>query len=232
MRIRSALFNIAFWSWIGILGIGLPVALIYRPFVFVIARLWAHGTLWLLRVLCGITHEVRGRQYMPEGASLIACKHQSAWETIVFWTLLRRPAFVLKRELIFFPVFGWYLILLKCIYIDRKGGTKALKSMLREAEIRKQENRPIVIFPEGTRIRPGEPSTYHPGVAALYHHLELPVVPVALNSGLLWKKNAFVKTPGKIIIEFLPPIAPGMKSREFLKTLKEHIDGKSNALIG
>jgi 1-acyl-sn-glycerol-3-phosphate acyltransferase len=231
MRIRSALFNAAFWLWIGVLGIGLPIACVYPPFAHRIARLWATGSLWLLRVLCGITHEVRGHEYIPSGTTLIASKHQSAWDTIIFWTLLPSPAFVLKRELIFYPIFGWYLILLKCIYIDRTSGAKAMKRMLREAKLRAGANRPIVIFPEGTRMPPGVNSVYHPGVAALYQHLNLPVVPVALNSGLLWPKNAFVKKPGKITIEFLPPIAPGMKGRNFLAVLQEQVETASNRLI-
>jgi len=231
MLIRSALFNAAFWLWIFVLGItGLPITLLYRPFSYTVARTWANGSLWLLRVLCGITHEVRGSEHIPQGAALIASKHQSAWDTIIFWALLRQPSFVLKRELIYLPVFGWYLILLRCIYIDRSAGMKAMKLLLSSAAKRVAEKRPIVIFPEGTRIAPGADSTYHPGIAALYHHLQLPVVPVALNSGRLWPRNGFIKTPGKIIIEFLPPIAPGMKGREFLGMLKERIENRCREL--
>lgn len=225
MLIRSALFNISFWLWIFLLGIGgLPIVLIYKPFSYGVARAWAKGSLWLLRVLCGITYEVRGRKYIPNGAALIASKHQSAWDTVIFWALLDRPVFVLKRELIFLPVFGWYLILLKCIYIDRASGMKAIKRLLQAARLRIAENRPIIIFPEGTRIAPGANSVYHPGVAALYHHLNIQAIPVALNSGTLWPRNGFVKKPGKIVIEFLPPIAPGMKGREFIEALKQNIE--------
>ncbi len=225
MIIRSALFNISFWILIAILGLcGLPLILFYSPIVYTVSRLWGLGSLWLLRVLCNITYEVRGAENIPKGAAIIASKHQSAWDTIIFWILFKRPAYVLKRELIFLPVFGWYLVLLKNIYIDRKGGASTMKRMLREADARTKENRQIIIFPEGTRMAPGEQSTYHPGVAALYSHLKIPVVPVALNSGKLWKKNAFVKTPGLITIEFLPPIAPGLKNRDFLAILQKQIE--------
>ncbi len=225
MLIRSALFNIAFWAWIAVLGLcGIPLVCVYRPFAFTIARAWGAGSLWLLRVLCNITYEVRGREHIPKGAALIASKHQSAWDTIIFWVLLDRPAYVLKRELIFFPVFGWYLVWLKNIYIDRKSGASAMKQMLREAKARAKENRPIIIFPEGTRMSPGSASLYHPGVAALYQSLQLPVVPVALNSGYLWQKNAFVKKPGTITIEFLENITHGMKNREFLTKLQNVIE--------
>jgi len=229
--LRSALFNIGFWLWIALLGLaGLPLTCLYQPFAYVISSAWAHGTLWMLRVLCHITYEVRGREYIPQGAALIASKHQSAWDTVIFWIIFRKPAYILKRELIFLPIFGWYLVLLKNIYIDRKGGAGALKRMLQDAHKRIQENRPIIIFPEGTRTTPGASSLYQPGVAALYQQLDLPVVPVALNSGLLWRKNTFTKTPGKIIIEFLPPIAPGMRGRDFLALLQERIETKTALL--
>jgi 1-acyl-sn-glycerol-3-phosphate acyltransferase len=232
MIIRSALFNIVFWVWTFTFGLlCLPIALIYHPFSFTVARIWALGSLWFLRTLCNIRYEIKGREYIPQGASLVASKHQSAWDTLIFWTLLKKPSYVLKRELLFFPVFGLYLILLKCIYINRKSGASTIKHMMRKAEDEAAKGRAIVIYPEGTRTPPGSISVYHPGVAALYQRLELPVVPVALNSGLLWKKDAFVKTPGLITLEFLPPIAPGMKGRDFLKKLQEIIEQKTSELI-
>ncbi len=231
MFIRSLIFNIAFWLWIAVLGLaGLPFAFLYRPFSFMVARIWGKGSLWLLRVICNITYEVRGRQNIPKHAAIIASKHQSAWDTIIFWVLLNCPAYVLKRELLFFPIFGWHLLLLKNIYIDRKSGASAIKRMLREAETRVKESRQIVIFPEGTRTLPGAAPAYQPGVAALYQHLKLPVVPVALNSGHLWQKNAFTKKPGVITIEFMENITPGMKNRDFLVRLQNIIEEKNQKL--
>ena len=232
MLLRSLLFNIAFWLLILCIGLGgLPFTLVYRPFSFVVARGWAKGSLWLLRVLCNIRYEIKGAEYIPDYPALIASKHQSAWDTIIFWALLEKPAFVLKRELIFFPVFGWYLIFLQNIYIDRKSGASAMKKMLREARERSLQGRPIVIFPEGTRTLPGSSKPYHPGVAALYQNLNIPVVPVALNSGKLWQKNAFVKKPGVITIEFLPPLLQSSyKSRDFLALLQKNIEEHSNRL--
>lgn len=231
MFIRSLIFNIAFWLWIGIVGIGgLPICIVYPPFTFSVARTWARGSLWLLHMLCGITHEVRGREHIPARAAIIASKHQSAWDTIVFWTLIKRPAYVLKRELIFLPVFGWYLLLLRNIYINRKTGTAAMKRMLREAELRAKEERTLIIFPEGTRTLPDATVLYQPGTAALYQHLKLPVVPVALNSGRLWQKNAFIKKPGVITIEFMENITPGMKNRDFMTKLQNIIEEKCQKL--
>jgi len=231
MVIRSALFNALFWLWVLSLVVVLPIAYIYRPFSHNVSRAWAHVSLWLLRVLCNITHEIRGKEHIPAGTVIVASKHQSAWDTIIFWLLFNRPSFVLKRELIFFPVFGSYLVLLQNIYINRKAGASAIKQILRQAQDRVKEGRSIIIFPEGTRTMVGAASVYHPGVAALYQNLELPVVPVAVNSGLYWSKNAFVKQPGKIIMEFLPPIQPGMKNREFLGALQEQVETATNRLV-
>lgn len=234
--LRSLLFNIAFWLLIAFIGLGgLPVTLVYRPFAFVVARGWANGSLWLLRVFCNITYQVKGREHIPLSPAIIASRHQSAWDTIIFWVLLKDPAFILKHELIYFPVFGWYLVLLKNIYIDRSSGASAMKKMLREAKERIQANRSIIIFPEGTRTLPGSSGTYHPGIAALYQNLKIPVIPVALDSGLLWQKNAFVKKPGIITIEFLPPILPSnatatQKSRDFLVHLQKTIEDSCNSL--
>lgn len=225
MMWRSLLFNIAFWGWIAIVGlVGLIPSLLYRRCAFTVGKLWGKGSLWLLKTLCNINYEVMGKEHIPSGACIIASKHQSAWDTIIFWTLLDRPAYVLKKELIFLPVFGWYLLLLRNIYIDRSAGASAIKRILREATLRKNEHRPIIIFPEGTRTLPETTSTYHPGVAALYQHLDIPVIPVALNSGYLWKKNAFTKQAGKITIEFLPPIVAGLKNRDFMATLQSQIE--------
>jgi 1-acyl-sn-glycerol-3-phosphate acyltransferase len=232
MLLRSTLFNILFWTWIAVLGLTcIPLALLYPPFAFTVSHIWARVSLLLLRLCCGITYEVKGREHIPAGACLVASKHQSAWDTIIFWNLLAHPVYVLKRELIFLPVFGWYLLMLRSIYIDRKSGSKALKHMLAQARDRVARGWSIIIFPEGTRTLPGTDNTYHPGVAALYNHLEVPVVPVALNSGVYWSRNAFVKRPGKITIEFLPPIAPGLRSRDFIHTLRESIETASSKLL-
>lgn len=231
MIFRSLIFNAAFWlSTFLIGGLGLPFSMISQRWALKVARLWGVVCLWLLRAICGISFEVRGREHIPSGPALIASKHQSAWDTIIYWVLLRQPVFVLKRELIFIPVFGWQLLLLKSIYIDRKAGASAMKRMLRGAKERIAAGSAIIIFPEGTRTAPGATSTYHPGIAALYQNLGIPVVPVALNSGLHWSKNAFTKRPGVITIEFLPPIPPGMKGREFLPLLQKTIEAASAAL--
>lgn len=232
MIFRSALFNISFILWTLIIGgLGLPFSFAHSTLANRVARTWAIGSIWLLRVLCDIRFEVRGRENIPTGPAIIASKHQSAWDTAIFWQFLDKPAFVLKRELIYIPVFGWQLVLLKGIYIDRSAGAGAIKRMLRQARDRVAQGFSIVIFPEGTRTQPGATAVYHPGVAALYNNLQLPVVPVALNSGQHWSRKAFLKRPGVITIEFLPHIQPGLKGRDFLATLQERIETASTKLL-
>lgn len=232
MLLRSTLFNALFWIWIAVLGLcALPITLLYPPFAFTVSRIWAWGAMLLLRICCNITYEVRGLENLPKEACLIASKHQSAWDTIIFWRVIPRPVYVLKRSLIYLPIFGWYLLFLRSIYIDRKSGGKALKIMVAQSIDRLKRGCSIIIFPEGTRTPPGTNSTYQPGVAALYQQLNVPVVPVALNSGYYWSKNAFVKRPGRITIDFMPPLMPGMKSRDFLNTLQSTIEGRVAQLL-
>jgi 1-acyl-sn-glycerol-3-phosphate acyltransferase len=225
MVVRSLLFNIAFFLW------AMLSSLLYAPLFFISNRAalsagkpWANVSLWLLRVLCGITHEVRGAQYITDGPVIYASKHQSAWDTVIFWTVLSRPTFVLKRSLLRIPLWGWYLWRMNMIAIDRSAGSAGLKDMLRQAKATTANGRPIIIFPEGTRTKPDAAPHYHPGIIALYSSLKVPVIPVALNSGMHWGRDAFLKRPGKIIIEFLPPIAPGLSKEVFITQLQNTIE--------
>ena len=229
--VRSLLFNAFFYGWTALCSIaGLPTLLGPRAGIYVLGRVWAHPILAALALTCGLKYRVRGRENLPEGAVLIAAKHQSAWDTIIFSVLLWDHSFVLKQELTRIPVFGWYLLRAGLIPVDRKGGAKALKDMVGAARANVADGRPIVIFPEGTRVAPEQQRPYHPGVAALYNQLDVPVVPVALNSGLFWRRNSFWKLPGTITLEFLPAIQPGLQRRAFLSRLENAIEGRSRAL--
>lgn len=230
--LRSLIFNIFFFGW------ALLSAVLFMPFFIIsmkaaqnIGRPWAQVSLFLARVICGITYEIRGSQYIAKDPVIYASKHQSAWDTIIFHITSRCPAYVLKRELLFLPLWGWYLWRMKMIAIDRAAKASSMKHMLKQAKEIIQEPRSIVIFPEGTRTAVGAPSQYHPGIIALYSQLKIPVVPVALNSGVYWKKDAFIKRPGKIIIEFLPPIPPGLPKEEFIKKLQETVESASQRLV-
>ncbi|HEY9548348.1 MAG TPA: lysophospholipid acyltransferase family protein [Kiloniellaceae bacterium] len=231
--LRSLLFNGFFYGWTALCVVaGLPLLLGPRSGIYYLGRVWAHPILAALALLCGLRHEVRGRENVPAGAVLIAAKHQSAWDTIIFSILLWHHSFVLKRELLWAPLFGLYLWRAGLIAVDRRGGSRALRKMVAAARKAAAAGRPVVIFPEGTRVAPHQHRPYQPGVAALYGQLGLPVVPVALNSGLFWRRRSFLKQPGTIILEFLPPIAPGLPRKVFLARLEQAIEGRSRLLAG
>ncbi len=230
--LRSLLFSVALWVWTITLGIlFLPLWLLPKRLTATsVPRLWTGGVLAFLRIFCGITHRIEGSEHIPAGATIFALKHQSAWETFALWHLLPAPVFVLKKELLKIPVFGQYLARTPIIAIDRSAGKKALVELVRQAEEHVQEGRQIMIFPEGTRSLPGSQNAYKPGVAVIYEKTGLPVIPVALNSGLFWAKKQFIKRPGTITVRFLPPIAPGMDRETFMRTLEEQIESHSRAL--
>ncbi|WP_193367197.1 lysophospholipid acyltransferase family protein [Pelagibius marinus] len=231
--LRSFLFNVFFYGWTALCVIvGLPLLLGPRKGIYVLGRVWSHPILAALRLICGLKHQVRGRENLPEGPVLIAAKHQSAWDTIIFSILLWDHSFVLKQELMRIPLFGLYLWRAGLIPVDRRGGAKALRKMVAAAKRVAAQGRPMVIFPEGTRVAPEQQRPYQPGVAALYGQLQVPVVPVALNSGLFWRRNSFWKLPGTITLEFLPQIPPGLQRKDFLARLEQAIEGRSRALAG
>ncbi|MDX1401192.1 MAG: lysophospholipid acyltransferase family protein [Kiloniellales bacterium] len=230
--LRSLIFNIFFWLWTaGFLILCLPFLLARPIVIYWIGHIWARVSLWALRWICGLGHEIRGREHLPNGPFIAACKHQSAWDTLILALLARQPAVVLKRELLRIPIFGWFLARAAMVPIDRSAGMSALKSMLSEAKDRAAEGRAIVIYPEGTRTAPGEKRPYHPGVFALYKDLNLPLIPMALNSGLFWGRKSFLKKPGKILIEILPALANGLPRKEFQKQLEEQIEEATARLV-
>jgi 1-acyl-sn-glycerol-3-phosphate acyltransferase len=230
--VRSFLFNAAFWLWTGVMVIGvLPLLLGPRQAMMAGARLWERGVQRLLSALVGLSHEVRGRERIPAEPAVFAIKHQSAWETLTIHLLLADPAIVLKRELTQIPLFGRYLLHAGGIRIDRGGGARALRSLVEDARTALARGSEVVVFPEGTRAPPGGRNPYHPGIAALYLQLGCKVVPVALNSGLFWGRRSFVKRPGRIVIEFLAPIDPGLDRRAFMAELERRIEGATAELI-
>ena len=231
--IRSLLFTIflALWTML-IATFGLPLLLTPPRVAGLVGRYWAYGVVWGLRVLCNITYEIRGLENLPQGNYIIAAKHQSAWDTAIFLKTLDFPAYVLKKELLKIPFYGWYLPAMGMIPIDRNAGASALKDMIKLSKNRLENGQNVVIFPEGTRIAPGmDMGEYQPGISALYNQCNVPVIPVGLNSGLFWWKKSFLKPSGHIIMEYLPPIAPGtLKRKEFMKTLHQQIETTSRRL--
>lgn len=229
---RSLLFNILFYVTTTLFVVtGSP--LLFAPRRWAMAALAIHGRfeLWLLEVIVGTKLEVRGREKLPNGACLVAAKHQSAWETFALIPLFRDPALLMKRELFWIPFHGWFSKKFEMIPVDRDKGPAALRRMLREAKARIADGREIIIFPEGTRRAPGAPPDYKTGVILLYEALRVPCVPVALNSGLFWPRRSLVRRPGTIVVEFLDPIPPGLPKAEFLKRLTEAIETASTRLL-
>ena len=229
--LRALAFNIGFFAVTGLLGIaGLPLLLAPRRWVMQFGRLWARSVLFLLRTIVGLDGEIRGLGKLPAGACIIAMKHQSAWDTLILPVVLGDPAIVLKRELLYLPFYGWYAARAGSIAIDRGGGARALRGMVAAARRAAAAGRRVVIFPEGTRTAPGRRLAYQPGVAALYQALGLPLVPAAVNSGLFWGRRSFVKRPGRAVMQFLPPIPPGLPRRQVMAELEQRIETATAAL--
>jgi 1-acyl-sn-glycerol-3-phosphate acyltransferase len=193
-------------------------------------RLWQRLVFGGLRLLCGLTWEVRGRERIPEGAAVFACKHQSAWDTMAFYALVADPAYVLKKELLAIPFWGWYARKTRQIVVDRRAGLRALKDMAAQARDRLADHRHVVIFPQGTRVAPGGVRPYQPGIYAIASETDAPVFPVALNSGLFWGRRSFVKHPGTVTIEILEPMPQGLARKPFMAELEKRIEEASDRL--
>jgi len=231
MFARAVLFYLLFYLWTLVYGVlVIPFLIAPQSLCVAIARLWNRGAMALVRHGAGIDFEIRGRANIPGHPAIFAVKHQSAFETLALPIILDCPAFVVKRELFWIPIFGWYLARVGNIGIDRAAGPAALRAIVRRAREELALGRHVVIFPEGTRVAPGSRRDYGPGVAALYTMLDVPVVPVALNSGLFWGRRHFAKTRGTVAIEFLPAIAPGLPRQHFMARLQHAIDAASDRL--
>jgi 1-acyl-sn-glycerol-3-phosphate acyltransferase len=223
--LRSLAFNVGWYLGSVLFALaGAPLLLAPRRVVVAWARAWLVFVLWWLRVTCGLTHRVIGLENLPVGPAIIACKHQSTWETIAFTLLFSDIAIVLKRELLFIPIVGWAMARAGNIAVARGDGASALRGLVKQARAAIADGRSIVIFPEGTRVAPGDRRPYQVGTAALYRQLGVPVVPVALNSGLFWGRRQWIKRPGTITLEVLPPIAPGLRREAFMETLQDRIE--------
>ncbi|MDG2529164.1 lysophospholipid acyltransferase family protein [Caulobacter endophyticus] len=227
--LRSFLFQLFFWLWSATMAILMLVTLVLpRPINRAAMRLWSQGVILGLRILAGVRVEVRGQ--VPTGPALVAAKHQSMFDVFSQFAILPDACFVMKKELLMVPLFGWHGLKARMIVVDRDGHSAALKKLVRDSVDRMKETRQVVIFPEGTRGKVGEPGDYKPGIAALYRELELPVTPLALNCGQHWLHKSLLIQPGVIVFEYLPPIPAGLKRGEFMRELQTRIDGATKAL--
>jgi len=230
--LRSLLFQVLFYLLTAVMGVaGLPLLLGPGRWSMWYGTHWSAATLALLGWTAGLRHDVRGREHLPAGPVLIAMKHQSAWDTLAAPVIFDRPVIVMKRELGWIPIYGWYVRRAGMVPIDRSAGPAALRSMVAAAAVAAAAGRPIIIFPEGTRRAVGAPPAYQPGVFALYRQLGLPLVPVAVNSGLFWGRRSFLKRPGRIVVQILPPITPGGDRRSVMRALETAIETASARLV-
>jgi 1-acyl-sn-glycerol-3-phosphate acyltransferase len=230
--VRSILY--AAWLFVGTTVIAiayLPTLILPRGVIAAGIRLWGWYLRLGLRLICGITVEVRGREHLPAGPALIAAKHQGWLDVFAGFTVLPDACFVMKRELLRIPLIGWYCMKVGMVWVDREGGASALKKLVADVQDRMRNDRQVVIFPEGTRRPPGDPGDYKPGIAALYRDLGIPCTPLATNSGVHFPAKGLMKYPGKVVFEFLEPIPAGLKRGEFMKVLEERIETASNALL-
>jgi 1-acyl-sn-glycerol-3-phosphate acyltransferase len=229
---RSILFHLVFYVTTALFVV-LGSPLLFGPRSWAMAGLAAHARteLLLLRLIAGIGLRVKGRENLPQGACLVACKHQSAWETFALVPLLRDPAYLMKQELFRIPFHGWFSHKFGMIPVARDQGAKALRDMLKDAEGRIAAGREIIIFPEGTRRPPGAAPDYKTGVYLLYQAMKVPCVPAALNSGAFWPRHSWRLRPGTVTVEFLPPIPPGLPKKLFLETLQQAIETASARLL-
>lgn len=238
MIFRSIIFEIV----IALLGMMIPI--IYcaaffskngRKIADQGALTWSKLTLFALKKICNIDYEVRGLENLPkEGGFIVACKHQSAWETVVMNMIFDRPAYAYKKELLKIPFYGWFLGKMSGISVDRKGGASSMKNLIKQSKDYLNRGQKIIIFPQGTRVPVGKLTSeypYQPGIKALYSHLDFPIVPAVLNSGKYWSKSKINKLSGKIVLQFLPPIENTVNKKEFLTVLEDTIENGSNKLL-
>jgi 1-acyl-sn-glycerol-3-phosphate acyltransferase len=233
---KPSLGSLAFSVWMPVTAVvmtifGFPL-MATKSGARLFARNWGRVILFGLKVFCGLDYRVEGREHMPMGPALIAAKHQSTWETIGLLVCLPNPIFILKKELLAVPVFGWWAARAGFIGIDRNDGARALKTMIQKARDVIAEGQQIIIFPEGSRIPVGERTDYQPGVYALYRALDVPCVPVAHNAGQFWLNGSLQRETGVISVKFLPALQGKMARQDFLGRLQREIDGTSERLAG
>lgn len=233
LAFRSLIFNIAFYMLLIVLLIlGIPAFFMTRFAVFRLARIWGAGSLWLLHRICGLKVEFRGLENIPQGGFVIAPKHQSIWETFALVQHFNDFSFVLKRELGWIPLFGWYTVKGEQIAIDRSRGASSLSQVTERTRECVGQGRQVFIFPEGTRRPAGAAPQYKFGVAHVCCETGALCLPVALNSGLFWARRSFLRRPGTVIVEFLPVITPGKDKQAFLDQLRACVETATSRIIG
>lgn len=230
--LRSLVYNVLFYLllifW---LIVAIPTFVMPRAAILWIARAWARSSIWLLRVVCNVKVEVRGLERISQQPLVVASKHQSMWETFALLQFFEQPLYILKRDLLWIPFFGWYLRKCGMIGVDRSAGGRALIAMARRAGEAVKHGRQLIIFPEGTRRPVGAPPDYKPGISQIYAQSGVACLPVALNSGLFWPRRTFLRYPGTLVVEFLEPLPPGLPRREFMAQVETAIETATDRIV-
>jgi len=230
--VRSLVFNALFYVNTALwLIAALPTFFMPYRAIIEVAKAWGRFNRALTRMVAGIDYEIRGAEKIPRGPVIVAAKHQSAWETFALLSLFDNPTFIIKRELQWIPIFGWFTIKGRMVPVQRGAGSQTLTNMIERARIELSRDRQLVIFPEGTRRAPGAEPRYKYGVAQLYAAEGVPCIPIALNSGLFWPRRSLRRNPGTILVEVLDPILPGLDKDVFLERLKNEIETATARLI-
>ncbi|MEM1390200.1 MAG: lysophospholipid acyltransferase family protein [Pseudomonadota bacterium] len=233
--IRSGLYVLWLYGWMFIMGVlWLPSLLLPRSVTILGIRIYARLVLFGARWICGIKVEFRGLEHIPAGPILLAGKHQAMLDVFVPFLIVKDPLIVMKRELLWYPALGWYALKSRQLWIDRSGGAKTMRRMLKVAhqQVRQGDGRQMLIYPEGTRTAPGAPPQYKPaGVRGFYKALNVPLVPLATNSGLCWPARGLIRKPGTIVYEALPPIEPGLDSKAMMTRLQKELEAGSERLL-
>lgn len=233
LALRSALFNIAFYATLIIYMIVMAPVYFLRPHkkAFEIPKNWARLSHWLMEKIVGTTFTVEGLENIPEGGYIMAPKHQSFWDTYALLPWLDDPVYILKRELMWIPVFGWYAKKLRMIPIDRNAKGMAMAAMMKRTAQEMRNGRQLIIYPEGTRLPPGAVPHYKHGIARIYRDLKVPVVPVAMHPGLFWPRRSTMRYPGHFKVRILPAIQPGLDPDVFYERLVTELERASDDLL-
>ena len=230
---RSALFNLLFYLnlIVQMILFSLPYFLMPRKAAWIVPKNWVRSCHWLMKVVVGTDYTIEGLENLPKGGYIIAPKHQSFWDAIALLPHLDDPFYILKRELTWIPLFGWYVMKMRMVPINRGSREKVMPEVMRRTREQMDDGRQLIIYPEGTRRPVGAEPKYRYGIAKIYSELNVPVLPIAMNPGLFWPRRKFLRYPGLIRVRFLPPIEPGLPPDEFMKRLVGDVEKATDELL-
>ena len=232
MLLLTILFYSALALWTILMGIlSLPFIFFPSKYIRFPAKTWIKGIFILLKYICGVTHQIKGHKNLTNEPLIIVSKHQSAFETFALYYYLESSFFIHKKQLFYIPIFGQYLLKSDMVSIDRSGQAKAMRKMISDVKKKLDQGSTIIIFPEGTRKKPGEKTDYKTGFVGIYNTTKRKLQPVALNSGLCWQKGLKIIKKGHIVIEFLPQIQIGLDKKEVLEKVENSIESATNKLL-